>query len=1503
MAWEKGTLLADDGGFSSADELGLDGIPSSISAIDPFLRNEAAQPVVWADDLSDADAPSGTNTPGTATPSLSHSSNPTPSISYYGTKPSQVAITSGVRAWTKTQAYGASDALIKYATASPLLPQQIAEMVSNLSTVARVSLKAAAFFIEIILEAAKHGTGMGLGITRRALISAVGTARAVHSLTSGEEWDAKAAGRSNALSVSVRGANDAFLSILDKYTAVGIYLIHHTFTLAELFAMSSLNLAGGAITAGLVAADESVRTIDGIFGSNETSRALASFITLVRGEINNDPRYAQTSTVSILSQLTKAVTAFAVLQNSTYKRSAKSMKLKVIYDCTVLGEVEAKSWRSLIVGSGNFVRNGQPAMLPSSEPDFEALSLQSPRSRMHSFGSPSKSAVHLPSSGSTLLPNSKSRAHLGDGLCLTDIDPSMSYRASARSGWSTPGPSAYGSDPAMPDDASLMADLNFLVGADNDDLDEELDGRLSRDLPADQLPNALRQQLEGFSEQELHDGVVVQAGSQEQPHVVRRTVRTVPGRGNREVVYEITTEVTETIETVTTMEEQRRSKGKRKPARQLIQAPSNALALDLPSRARSTGKDVIHRDVTKARSGTETHSVFAGGHETRLEEDEEWCEIRTTRSRPDELEGGDESLASSNSEASLQQADTDVNNPLPEAPNGGAAVKTRGSMLSRRTGDDTSSNAKRVPVVLRTMTKKLIQKRKTVRRIEIHDDENESMPIEDLIDQEHRSSSKCSTGLFTAPTSPDPSLASSIQPLSPLSPRTIGQSLMPGWTGRNTAPPHSKSSEAGKSLHKMLRKAKDTLKTSSQPQVEARSSKTHPNATRAPTPLPLISVNSPAKLSSGKGNDSEPSDAQRPHARLNTSAKRVASPTVPSEPKPPKQGGTQSPGKSSSTRTKADDLPSIPQRGASQRQLNQVELPWTSQSGPSTPHGSTREPTKRRSRAPSMTSIRSFASRSHMHSTATGSAKPSKHGMEASSFPQSHLVENLRRFMRYSSAAYGQNFMRILGIGSLDYFFPDTSKHHANVWAFAHHVGISVDNILLNSFSEPQPLRSEKMSPLVNYVAVDDAAKAIVLTCRGTMGLSDILTDLTCDFENIEVEGGKSDRQYQVHSGMLASTRRLCDEKSTVMHTIRTALEDNPDYGLVITGHSLGGGVAALAAVELSCPSDLFRQQVLRQMAERGAAIKHPRIFSPFVTSLDSGLPPGRPIHAFAFGVPAVASPDLSRHCQGLVTSIIHGHDFIPTLSLGMVRDFKTIAHTLSEETDSDIAREIVGRVVGVYRRRKEIRSSAEYQRRIPSHLSALDPPRPQEAPICERELKLSNEELLKGKTRNLAADDNYQDPSLLEDELDPFSYSSGGGHMPKASAESEDPDLSDWLWSLIKTIRAGMGSDKLYPPGDVYCIESFPVFVTSRMQADSDIVHNRQMRPSANDEGEASSSTASENRAAAQRVILRYCEDVEKRFSEPIFAKSMMRDHIPTNYELCMNLLYESIVDDSNAT
>ncbi|SPO20012.1 uncharacterized protein UTRI_00404_B [Ustilago trichophora] len=1455
----------------------LERMPSSLS-MDVDFRDQASQPLQWVDDAKESDDDMlTTDTSGPGTPSIASTHSPTPLVvAYCGTEPKQVAVTSGVRAWTKHQAYGASDALIKYATASPLLPQQVAEMVSNLSVIARVSLKAAAFFIEVILEAVKNSTGMTLGITRRALISAVGTARAVHSLASGEAWDAKATGR------SLQAASPSFLSILDKYTAVGIYLIHHTFTLTELFAMGTFQLVGTTLTAGLAAADESVRTIDGIFGSNETSRALASFITLVRGEVSNDSRFANDGTVSILNKLTRAVTAFAVLQNSTYKRSAKSMKMRVIYDCTVLGEVEAKSWRSLMVGSGNFVRARPAALLASAAEQLETLSIRSPPRRSASLLT-SDHTMH-PSASGMNLPSSRSRGFLGDGLCLTDINPATPHRDAWRSNWppSTSAESDLESDAT--ENASIIADLNFLVGT------EDGDTSFDSSLTDDQLPPHLRRQLQEYTDDQLRDGVVLR---EESPNTTpkqhfRRVRKTNRANGNRETIYEITTEIIETVETVTTVEETR-------PASKAAISALTPLGGTGPLAGANSG--MLLRDVTSSRSGTETCSIFDGGRETKLEEDEEWCEIRTTNSRPTDEHSqaaADSADGADDEDMGLDPAAGTV--ALPEAPNGHR-------LLGRGKGESSS----KMPVVLKTMTKKLIQKRKTIRRIEVDETHGDGFSTEGSLGLDLASSSSSRSRRSR---SPEPSHTSAITPVGPVLSsvnasmgRTVKEKDYARMHPQNISslePNQGRTNDLGRGLNKVLRRAKHPFKSAQQSTTSTKSS-IDSQQQHAPTP-PSIAVDSP---SSAGGSHRMSKSTQGTPLSSPGKIKRTSGTTSGSEPKLPKRSGAGSSFEKTSPRAVMKELPSIPQRGASQQTLFPTESVRASMI-PSTPQGSLRE-SKRRSRAPSITSVRSFASRSHLSSLSTApNVDKGKHGWDPTAFPQAHLVENLRRFMRYSSAAYGQNFMRILGIGSLDYFFPDTSKHHANVWAFAHHVGIPVDCILLNSFSEAQPLFTEQMSPLVNYVAVDDAAKAVVLTCRGTMGLSDILTDLTCDFETIAVEGGRSDKHYQVHSGMLASTRRLCNENSTVMQTLRLALEENPDYGLVITGHSLGGGVASLAAVELSCPADLFRQQALRRRADTGQYIQHPRIYTPFVTSLDSGLPPGRPIHAYAYGVPAVASPDLSAHCKGLVTSIIHGHDFVPTLSLGMVRDFKNIAHALSEESDSDVAREIITRVLGTYRKRSALRSTLSYTRSVPDHLSTLEPPRPQELPLSEREMQLTREELINGKTRNLATDPTYTDPNLREDELDPFSYSSGGGHIRTATSRTQqsqqqqddptgDPELADWLWSLIKTIRADMDSAKLYPPGDVYCIESFPVFVTPRMQADSEIVFDR------NPNQEEKKEKGEERRAEAHRVILRYCEDVEKRFSEPIFAKSMLRDHIPTNYELCMSLIYESVIDAGN--
>lgn len=45
-----------------------------------------------------------------------------------------------------------------------------------------------------------------------------------------------------------------------------------------------------------------------------------------------------------------------------------------------------------------------------------------------------------------------------------------------------------------------------------------------------------------------------------------------------------------------------------------------------------------------------------------------------------------------------------------------------------------------------------------------------------------------------------------------------------------------------------------------------------------------------------------------------------------------------------------------------------------------------------------------------------------------------------------------------------------------------------------------------------------------------------------------------------------------------------------------------------------------------------------------------------------------------------------------------------------------------------------------------------------------------------------------------------------------------------------------------------------------------------------------------------AHRVILRYCQNVEKRFNEPFFSKTMFTDHSPVEYERATQLLFDGI-------
>lgn len=360
-------------------------------------------------------------------------------------------------------------------------------------------------------------------------------------------------------------------------------------------------------------------------------------------------------------------------------------------------------------------------------------------------------------------------------------------------------------------------------------------------------------------------------------------------------------------------------------------------------------------------------------------------------------------------------------------------------------------------------------------------------------------------------------------------------------------------------------------------------------------------------------------------------------------------------------------------------------------------------------------------------------------------FPRFHLLRNITRFMRFSSASYGSNFLKVFGISkSAPPVLKALDSTHHEVRSFAHHTQSQPQSVLLASFVDPQggsdsTGSTETGVPLVHYISIDDESKAVVLACRGTLGFEDVLADMTCDYDDLIWRGNS----YKVHKGVHASARRLLyGGDGRVLVTIKAALEENPGYGLVLCGHSLGGAVTALLGVMLSQPAEGLTSFVTSDGPHSRllpAPTAHSSTPSPPSFSADVSLPSGRPIHVYAYGPPSTMCPALRIATRGLITSVVHGQDLVPYLSLGVLHDFQAVA--LAFKTDNAEAKQ---------------------------------------------EIKQRVWDALHGG---------------LMDKWRGTGEKSGGGEHP-----GED---EQWAFAAFKTLRASSLSEKLLPPGEVFVVET----------------------------------------------------------------------------------------------
>ncbi|KAJ7925112.1 Alpha/Beta hydrolase protein [Mycena leptocephala] len=114
----------------------------------------------------------------------------------------------------------------------------------------------------------------------------------------------------------------------------------------------------------------------------------------------------------------------------------------------------------------------------------------------------------------------------------------------------------------------------------------------------------------------------------------------------------------------------------------------------------------------------------------------------------------------------------------------------------------------------------------------------------------------------------------------------------------------------------------------------------------------------------------------------------------------------------------------------------------------------------------------------------------------------------------------------------------------------------------------PSPLGNTLLDDRRGFIARDDTRKEIVVSFPGTNNLADFITDMKfrrVPFISPGIPLDMADR-LSVHRGFLAAYNIVAQ---VVLDAVKAEFAEHPAYTIVVTGHSLGGAIASLAAPAL----------------------------------------------------------------------------------------------------------------------------------------------------------------------------------------------------------------------------------------------------------------------------------------------------------------------------------------------
>jgi pimeloyl-ACP methyl ester carboxylesterase len=168
-------------------------------------------------------------------------------------------------------------------------------------------------------------------------------------------------------------------------------------------------------------------------------------------------------------------------------------------------------------------------------------------------------------------------------------------------------------------------------------------------------------------------------------------------------------------------------------------------------------------------------------------------------------------------------------------------------------------------------------------------------------------------------------------------------------------------------------------------------------------------------------------------------------------------------------------------------------------------------------------------------------------------------------------------------------------------------------------------LRHDKIAlpgSVSHYVAISKERKLAVIGVKGTSTFEDLLTDMCGQAVSHELEGPfvpGGPTEIRCHEGVILASRRLADDLTTLLEEFILPR----GYSVLLTGHSLGAGVACLCSL------------ILRSR------------FPSLLNDSDGTI-----LKVLAFASPPVLDYDAALASKPFVTVIVNNSDMIPRSSL-----------------------------------------------------------------------------------------------------------------------------------------------------------------------------------------------------------------------------------------------------------